>query len=502
MIFRFGLALLSLTFFLTTNYFTLPITSESRIGRVLSAQGTLRIQGAKTDSGMDRTILQGSLVETSYDGSMHLHLEPGMQVKARDSTSLELRTIRELRVFQVKLLRGSAFLRVDGQGRSKAWVTEVITPFGSIEIRKGHGLVIYDSAAARLQVFCTDGSLHFLYNSLEYVLNPGESISVRDEKVASKEFIGGTQNRFLYSWYSQGQPWNPSPYFKSLKDLHKSSPPTLKNLSLNGLKSSEWESYQSFSPADLILGQIRMEGYIENFLPHQVLQVSLNGGKEFFDLAYKGGFVLKLDPEDQIYEVIFRLRDLEKFYDVVHDEIIFFFQSRGNRELVLQWTDHLISSFNSKNAVELASSLRETSTFSVSVLEDLMQEFSNRNFQKLDMILYRYRENRNFLVADFSWGSIIADSLSPEPVRRKGRFQVVFERKEGPGVYPYSMRGDLPFLHTLQKRRLDRDGPRITGPLFVSLPNKTPATIDLRVSDQLSNVSAMEYFIDRTGRDG
>lgn len=497
-----GLALLGLLFLLPSLGFTTPLASINRVGEVLSAAGTLKIQGKNAVRGSDKTLFQGALVETSHDGFMHLHLEPGIQLKSRAMTTLELGMIRDLRIFQVKLLRGTAFIMADGNGRTRFWTTEVITPIGTVSVRTGQGLVIFDSLKARLQIFCTQGSLHFTYNSLEYVLNPGETISVRDEKVASKSEVSGSQNRFLYSWYQQGQPWVLPPYFQSLRDLHKSTPPTLKNFSLNGLRSTEWESYQSFSPADLILGQIRMEGTIENFLPHQVVQVSLNGGKDFFDLRYENGFVLKLDPEDRIYEVVFRLRDLEKYYDVVHEELIFFFQSRGNRELVLQWADQLMRHFNQKNTFEISRLLEECRSLPISLLEELDQEFSTRNFQKLDMVLYRYRESRGYLSADFRWHTILGDTFRREPVKEGGRFQIVFERKRGPGVYPYSITGDLPFLNSMQEQRLDRAGPGISGPLSVPTPAQSPTTINLRIRDQLSSIKEVEYFIDRVGRSG
>ena len=376
--------------------YALPGASFSKIGEVLSASGNLRIQGKDGGVGVEGYLNQGSLIETLDNGFMHLFLNPGIQLKSREMSTLELGIIHDLRIAQVKLLRGTVFLRADGRGANPNWSTELITPMGRITIRQGHGLVILDQKDARLQIFCTDGSLHFAYNSLEYVLSPGETISVRDEKVASKELVSGPQNRFLYSWYNQGQPWVIPPYFQNLKDLFKSETPSLTNFKLNGLELNEWESYQSFSTADLILGQIRMEGEVKDYLPHQVLQVSLNSGKDFFDVIYDEGFVLKLDPEDRIYEVVFRLRDLKKFYPVIHDELTFFFQSKGNREMVLNWADEIMQNFNQKNIFEISQLLRGSESLPMSIQEELEQEFSTRNFQKLDMTLYRYRESRGF----------------------------------------------------------------------------------------------------------
>lgn len=482
--------------------YTLPSAFSKKIGEVLSATGTLRIQGENSRFGAQRILNQGALVETLDRGFMHLFLDPGIQLKSREMTTLELGTINDLKTIQVKLLRGTVFLRSDGMGASTNWATEIMTPVGTITIRKGDGLVILDHTDGRLQIFCTAGSLHFAYNSLEYVLSPGETISVRDEKVASKDLVSGPQNRFLYSWYQQGQPWVIPSYFESIKDLFKSEPPTLTDFKLNGLELNEWESYQSFSPADLILGQIRIEGKIKDYLPHQVLQISLNAGKDFFDLIYNEGFVLKLDPEDRIYELVFRLRDLKKFYPVIHDELTFFFQSRGNREMVLKWADELIKGFNQKNAFEISQLLKGSESFPISIQEDLEQEFATRNFQKLDMSLYRYRENRNFITADFRWLSLNGDTFRREPVKQEGRFQVVFKRQKSPGLFPQSVSGDLPLLNNLLKQRLDREGPGVVGPLSIPFPSGAPTTISFRITDQLSNVRGVEYFVDRVGRNG
>jgi len=479
-----------------------PLNSSKVLGEILDAQGRVHLPATKGQtSETSKQVFQNSLVELGDQAFAHFQFRPEVYTKSRKSTVFRVRKIESLKVLTFELFKGSLFLNLP-ESSSSGWTVEVNTPQGELLLREGDSLLRYEPSDRSLHIYCSEGLALFQYNGLEYSLGAGEKLAVKGEKVAFKEEILGSENRYLFSWYRQGDEWPISHYLSSFRGLGQKQRAVLKDLKINGLSGEEFESYQTFSAADLVLGRLRIEGKVENKMAHQILQVSLNNAKDYFDVSAGDSFVLKLIPKEQIYEMFFRLRDLDRYHDLVQDEIVFFYQKRGNREIILQWMDSLKQTFFRKKARELAKLLRGSTSFSSSVVEDLLQEFSLRTSQKLDLSLYRYRESRKKIIADFRWFTVYTRMDVSEPIRKSGRWQVVFSRHPMEGFRAEHFSGEFPFLQSMGRRRLDRYGPRVSGTSLVKKGALIPTVIRFQAEDDLSAIEALEYFLDHVGRSG
>ena len=99
------------------------------------------------------------------------------------------------------------------------------------------------------------------------------------------------------------------------------------------LNREEFVNHQTFSPSDLILGRLRIEGVLSNKLPHQILQISLNNGREYYDIDSDGKFVLKVKPQRSLSNPAETSGFTEVLYDVIHDGINFYYQKKGNQQI-------------------------------------------------------------------------------------------------------------------------------------------------------------------------
>jgi hypothetical protein len=499
----FCLILLGLLFGIHTRLVSGAVSETPIVlGEILHGQGRITFPGSsKASSEIQKQIFQNSLVELGEQAFAHFNFSPEIYIKSRKSTVFRVRKIESLKILSFELFKGSLFVNLP-KSSSSGWTVEVNTPQGILLLREGDSLLRFRPRDQSLHIYCSEGLALFQYHGLEYSLGAGEKLAVKGEKVAFKAEIQGSENRYLFSWYRQGDEWPLSNYLASFRGLDQKQRAVLRDFRLNGLSDEDWESYQTFSAADLVLGRLRLEGRIENKLEHQILQVSLNNGRDYFDLPTGDHFVLKLIPKEQIYEVFFRLRDLDRTYDLVQDELIFFYQKRGNRELILQWIDSLRQSYFRKNARELSNLLRGSTSFSATVVEDLQQDFALKTSQKLDLTLARYRESRKKIIADFRWFVVYTQMDTDEPVRRSGRWQVVFSRHPVEGFQAEHFSGDFPFLPTLAQNRLDRYGPRISGTSLVRKDAFVPTVIRFQAEDDLSAIDRLEYFVDQVGRNG
>ena len=119
---------------------------------------------------------------------------------------------------------------------------------------------------------------------------------------------------------------------------------------------------------------------MDNRLPHQVLQISLNNGRDYYDVESSDKFVLEVKPKEVITNCVFRLRDLQRYYEIVHDDINFYYQRKGNQQIIAEWMKQVQNLYLAKDVFQLAKVFEYCETLPKSLREDLTQEFSELLF--------------------------------------------------------------------------------------------------------------------------
>ena len=476
------------------------------MGELLSASGKISVTGDRNlKEKTDRIIFQSSSIHVAKDSFAHFYFRTGMYLKSRGDTRFSVRKLKAMSIISLQLTDGEILIsspRSKNDSSIGQWQTEVVTPLGIITVSYGDTLVSFDSARQLLRVYSTNGKSLFQLDSLQISLTPGEKVVVEDYKVKPKSEIVGSENRMLFSWYRQGGLWRIPPYLNQFSQIGEDKPVLLERYLINGLDRNEFVNYQTFSPSDLVLGRLRIEGYLDNKLPHHVLQISLNNGRDYYDVESGNDFVLKVKPKEGYYQLRFRLRDLERYYEVVHDEISFYYQRKGNQQIIAEWIEQVQNLYQSKDALRLARLFENCETFPISLRENLSQDFFRVTFQRLYLSLVKYREYDNKIVANMKFKTIRTIASNNEPVLVEGRFELIFSKNESLGIHAKHISGKLPFLNNLSNNRQDRNGPRILGPSVLQIQQFGNTTLSLQIEDDLSMVKGIEYFVDNIRRDG
>jgi len=494
---KLGLLFFSISFLAAQSSRDLALSSNA-LGEILDASGALKVEHSTTFENQEtRLIFHESKVTLDDKALAHVFFRPGSYLKSRENTQFEIRKVRGAPMMVSNLISGTMFFHQ----RDKFWEWENRTALGIVRAKGADYLIQLLPEEQLLTVYCTRGRILFEFDALEFSLSAGEKIQVQRDRVKPKEEITGREIRFLYSWYRDSGTWTIPPLISQWKDLSTPKNPTISDLRINGLTMEEFENFQTFSAGDLVLGRVRLEGKIQNKLPHQILQLSLDGGENFFDVGRDDDFLYKEVPVEKEYEVIFRLRDLDRFYDVVHSPIEFQYRRMGNLDLAHFWRREVERFYMMKDASSLYELLKGSRTFSTGFQEDLRQEFMMTNSQKLNMEIFRLREYNSQLIADFKWIRVLHLTSSQEAVRQEGRVQVIFSIDPRRGVLPRHFSGDLPFLHGYSSR-VDRRGPMVQGNSFANKNVNAPSLIPLVVEDDLSEIAYVEFFVDRVGRKG
>lgn len=476
------------------------------MGELLTATGNISITGKKNSSeNTDRVVFQNSEIHVKNDSFAHLYFRNGMYVKSRGNSKFSVRKLKAMSVISFQLLDGEMAMTLPGLTGDLAlreWEVEVVTPLGTVTFSQGDALIAYNAEQQFLRIYTMDGRVLFSLDSLQLSLNPGEKVVVKDNKVTPKSDIKGSENRMLFSWYRQGGLWRIPSYLNQFSQLNEDKPVVLKKYRINGLDQNEFIDHQTFSSADLILGRLRIEGELENKLPHQVLQISLNDGRDYYDVEAHDGFVWKVRPEERHYQLRFRLRDLERYYEIIHDDINFYYQRKGNQQLVKEWLQQIENFYFSKDVFRIAELLQDCESFPKSLREDLTKEFLNATFQRLHLTIIRYREYADRIIVNFKYRTVRTLISNVEPVRQQGRFEVIFFNQPKWGFKVRHMTGELPFLNSLKNNRLDSRGPTILGPSILPLTAFGNTPLTFRVEDDLSKIRTIEYFLDEIGING
>ncbi len=476
------------------------------MGELLSASGEIAITGDRnTKEKTDRIIFQSSNIHLEKNSFAHFYFRTGMYLKSRGETRFSVRKLKAMSIISLQLSEGELLVSspqvMDGSSIGQ-WQTEIATPLGIITVNYGDALISLDSKEQLLRVYSTSGKALFQLDSLQISLTPGEKVVVRDYKVKPKLEIVGSENRMLYSWYRQGGLWRTPPYLNQFSKMGEDKPVTLRTFLINGLNREEFVNHQTFSPSDLILGRLRIEGSLDNKLPHQVLQISLNNGRDYYDVESKDQFVLKVKPQEGHYQLRFRLRDLQRYYEIIHDDINFYYQRKGNQQIITEWVSQVQNLYLAKNAFEFAKIFQSCETLPKSLREDLSQEFFRATFQRLHLNLVRYREYDDKIVTNFKFKTVKTFISNNEPVTDTGRFEVIFLKDGELGVFVSQMSGKLPFLNNLRNNRQDNNGPRVSGSSILQIQQFGNTSLSLQIQDDLSNIRQIEYFVDSIGRDG
>lgn len=475
------------------------------MGELLTANGKITVSGARNASEKtDRIVFEDSEIKLGTDSFAHFYFRTGMYVKSRGQSRFSVRKLRAMSVISFRLLDGELAFTIPRTKKASigGWEVEIVTPLGTVTLTQGDVFISYSAKDQLLRVYNTDGKALFSLDSIQLSLVPGEKIVVDDNKISPKSNIAGSENRMLFSWYRQGGLWRVPSYLNQFSRLTDEKPALLKNIRINGLERNEFIDHQTFSPSDLILGRLRIEGQIENKLPHQVLQISLNNGRDYYDIASKDTFVWKVRPEEKHYQLRFRLRDLERFYEVIQEDINFYYQRKGNQQLIAEWISQLQNLYHSKDALKLSELFSNCKTFSSTLREDLSREFSRSSFQRLYLTVLRYREYSDKLIVNIKYRNVKTLLANGEPIKQQGRFQAIFTKDSKWGFKVKHLTGDLPFLNSFNNSRSDRSGPTVFGPSVVQLPSFGNTTLSVRIEDDLSKIQSIEYFIDKIGRDG
>ncbi len=476
------------------------------MGELLSATGNISVTGDRNSKEKtDRIIFQSSNINVGKDSFAHFYFRTGMYLKSRGESRFSVRKLKAMSIISLRLVNGEILVSLPRSKNDSSigqWQTEIVTPLGVITVNYGDALVSFDAKEQLLRVYSMDGKALFQLDSLQISLTPGEKVVVRDYKVRPKSDIAGSENRMIFSWYRQGGLWRIPPYLNQFSQIGEDKPVVLKRFRINGLDREEFVNHQTFSPSDLVLGRLRVEGSLDNKLPHQVLQISLNNGRDYYDMESGDKFVLKVKPKEGHYQLRFRLRDLQRYYEVVHDDINFYYQRKGNQQIITEWMNQVQNLYQSKDSLQLAKLLEECESLPKSLREDLSQEFFRVTFQRLYLSLIKYREYDDKIVANVKFKTVRTLMSNNEPIMLEGRFQIVFSKQGNSGVYAKHISGELPFLNNLKNNRQDRNGPRILGPSVLQLQRFGNTSLSFQVEDDLSTVQGIEFFVDTIGRDG
>jgi hypothetical protein len=478
------------------------------LAEVVYREGKVELKGAQQDAHRsNRNLYYDSIVETSQDGFAVFSFYSGLFLKAGPNTVFRVNSFDSIGVLSFHLLKGELFFHVPhippkGQ---KPVAYEVQTPFGFVSSALGDFYISADINDEILQILSTEDRQLFEFANLEYSLNAGDKIVVARGRVFPKDIFSGAENRMLFSWYRRGTSAPLPEYFKSLQAYDRGREITLSDFTLNGLSDGDWQRFRIIGAQDLVLGRIRLEGRLINSLPHQILQISTDGGKTFFDLDYDegDGFLLKLLPEERDYKIHFRMRDFERFYPVTQPEIEFIYQSAGLRDLLLEWKEELEGLFNQKRADIITAKFADCGRFGHGLGEILREEFNQRSFQKLELFIVRVYESRDTVSAALRWNLVYTRDGNIDPVRTSGFWRLVFRTEGMTRFSPVESAGQPPFGTNSGVGRVDRKGPAIFGPVIHALSGVGPSLIsDIRIEDELSDVVKVEYFFDRIGRTG
>ncbi|MCJ8346014.1 FecR domain-containing protein, partial [bacterium] len=300
-----------------------------------SKRGRVYISGPENQLiDIDRGLYQNSFVKVEAKSFALLKFKSGTQLKVGEHSVFKSIPLKRHDTIGLQLLKGQYFFNLPNLEQKLQKEFEIQTPMGIIDSMNADFLVHVDEQRGFLEVFCLDGKLNLRFRDLHIVLVAGESAFVENDKISRKLHINAAQSRRLFSWYRLERAWPIPPFLRSFSENLELEKVTLRDFVINGLTLDEINQNQRFGASDLVMGKLRFEGTIENRLPHQIIQISLDGGKNFSDVSYDRGFLVKRFPQEKQYNVRFRLRDFDKFYPVIQKDILFSYSERGNQQFV------------------------------------------------------------------------------------------------------------------------------------------------------------------------
>lgn len=492
------LILLSFLLLTITNNVAMEHIAEFTIKR-----GKVFVTGPENQLiSQDRGFYHNSFVKVENKAFALLKYPTGDQLKITENSVFKGIALKRKNTLGLQLLKGQYFFNLNGERRKKPLEFEIQTPMGTVESRNADFLIHIDEQRGFLEVFCLDGRLNLRFQDLEIVLEAGESSFVENDKISRKLHIDAAQSRRLFSWYRLEHSWAIPPYLRDFSESYESEEVHLRDFTINGLTREEMSSNQTIGSSDLIMGKLRFEGTIENRLPHQILQMSLDGGKNFFDVLYKNGFLVKRFAEEKQYFLKFRLRDFDKFYEVKHEAISFNYSERGNKDYIENWLNTISESYKRKNAFTISKKISSVKNISRMVVEDLLQEFREVSHQSIKFDIVKYMELKDKLQIVVKFNKVHTTRNNLEAIRQSGTFRMMFKQNKTLGFVPVSITGDFPFIKNYSRNRVDFRGPKIVGSFVVTKVVGANTVVNLSCEDETSNIKRIEYFLDNTSSSG
>ncbi|PCJ20074.1 MAG: hypothetical protein COB02_05605 [Candidatus Cloacimonadota bacterium] len=477
------------------------IYANEHIAEFTLKKGNVFVSGPENQLiNKDRGFYKNSFVKVEKNSFALLEFKHGTQIKIDEKSVFKGVFLQREKTIGLQLLKGQYFFNLPEQNNNYEF--EIQTPMGIISSFDGDFLIHIDEKRAFLEVFCLDGRLNLNFRNLEIVLVAGESAFVENDRISRKLHIDAAQSRRLFSWYRLKKPWAIPLFLRSFSESVENEEVILSDFVINGLTLNEINKNQTFGSNDLIMGKLRFEGKIENKLPHQLIQMSLDGGKNYFDVPYNNGFLVKRFPKEKQYIIKFRLRDFDKFYKIEQDEINFSYSERGNKEFIENWLETLALNFKRKNAYNLSRMLKSAKTMSPLIIEDLMQEYREVSYQNIEFEVLRFLEIKDRLQIVVKYNKVVTVRSNLEATKESGNFRVLFKQDKRLGFIVTSFLGNFPFIQNFMKNKVDYRGPKVIGSFVVSKIKGANTVIDVSCEDETSKLQNLEYFLDNISTNG
>lgn len=387
--------------------------------------------------------------------------------------------------FFTLLYSGELFLNLGTSGRA----LEFTVDFGAGFLSTLEGDFLIERQNEEIRIHCLHGKGIVHSPHLSLPLRSGEGIRVVQGKFEPAKELNGTELRKGSNWYGMGHKWPLPPLFEKLlpEDVRVNTAVVL----LNGMPVPQGGILrQKIYFSDLILGRIRLETTLLNRPSYQIPQVSLNGGESFEDLPPEDLIVLKLKAMEGHYDIVFRLREGERFFSVDHPPLKFEYSASSSREEVQAWLENLRRIYMSRQDQGFYELLRTSRTYSRRSLQ-LIRDASFQGSRSLRFTLQGLTELMGRIRVVVAWEKReSSDGIS----RESGSWNLDFSRRDDSRLVLVATSGDDPFLP--EAVVADTRGPRITLPSRTVILGAQSVSLRVIVSDTVSSIQKLEVFRD------
>ncbi len=434
------------------------------------------------------------LTEAELPGQLHLEqsgnevalfrLPNGAMAKTREVV-LDFEYQRQNANFFTLLHSGNLFLNLGASDQA----VEFTVDFGAGFLSTLQGDFLIERQREEVLIYCLDGRGIVHSPHLSLPLRLGEGIRVVQGKFEPARELNGTEIRKGANWYGLVHKWPLPSLFERLvpEDLRVSTAVVL----LNGMPVPQSGILrQKIYFSDLILGRIRLETTLLNRPSYQIPQISLNGGESFEDLPADDTIVLKLKATEGHYDIVFRLREGERFFSVDHPPLKFEYSASSSREEVQAWLENLRRIYMSRQDQSLYGLLGTSRNYSRRALQQI-RDASFQGSRSLRFNLQGFTELMGRIRAVVTWEK---RESSDGVIRQSGSWNLDFSRREDMELVLVSTSGNDPFLP--EAVVADTRGPRITLPSRTVVLGAQSVSLRVIVSDTVSNIQKLEVFRD------